>query len=138
MTNLQDTDSIIDSFFNECYLSGPGKCALYSEAGIESIRTTYYDTFQRLANNPLPVAAHDQFGPEIITHHDIMTAVILPIYSPRGRFPQLARIIRDLSLGNGTELAISKQLLIPSTCRSPTCTKHPWSRTCYDPTFVSI
>jgi hypothetical protein len=137
MTNLQDTDSIIESFIVKCHQAGPAKCPLYSHVGIEAMRTTYFDTIQKIADNPLPVPAHGELGPEIITHQDIMSVIIPAVYAPASGFSRLARIIQDLSLGNGSELAKWKQSTIPSTCRSPICTGKPWSGSCHDPTFVS-
>jgi hypothetical protein len=132
MTNLQDTDSIVDSFFEECYAAGPDKCALYSAHGPKRIAKAFHDTFQELFKGPIPVPAHDVYGPDIVTYHDAMMILTRALYDPREGFPRLARIVHDLSKGNGTELAALKQKLRPGTCKSPVCDNKPWSPTCYD------
>jgi hypothetical protein len=137
MTNLQDTDSIVDSFFEECFTAGPEKCALYSTDGPKKIAETFHATFEKLYRGPIPVPAHDIYGPNIITYHDAMYILTKALYSPRAGFPRLARVIYNLSKGNGTELAALKQTLRPGTCNSPICDNVPWSSACYDHHLVS-
>lgn len=138
LEDVKDSDSIIESFFSECNLAGPEKCALYSATGLETIRRTYHGTLKRLLYDPVAVPAQQNFGPDIITYQDVMELVKSAVYSPRPGFSTLATAIHDLSLGNGTKLAVYKKINTPVTCRSPLCEKKPWSHSCYDPSFVSV
>ena len=132
-----DTDSIIDSFLEQCHLAGPEKCPLYSPS-LDSVRATYFETLQQLKDSPLAVPAHGHFGPEMITHEDVYEIIVQAVYSPLKGFSRVARIINDLAHGNGTELAEFKQSQIPAACRSPLCERHPWSNACHNRNYVSV
>ena len=137
MTNLQDTDSIMESFFDQCYAAGPVKCAVFSADGPKKIAETFHGTLQKLLEGPMPVPAHGTFGPDIITYHDAQAIVVSALYSPQYGFPRLAKGIYELSMGNGTEIAASKRVLAPRACHSSVCDKKPWSSACYDHGLVS-
>jgi hypothetical protein len=129
LANLQDADSIVDSLLKQCYEAGPLKCDLYRPSLVE-VRELYFETLAHLKSNPLPVPAHGGFGPDIITYEDISSILVLSLYSPLG-FPKIAGFIKQISEKNGTQLAEVKRQLIPSTCLSPGCSTHPWSKECF-------
>jgi hypothetical protein len=90
----------------------------------------YYKTLARVDNDPLPVAAHGNFGPEIIDYYDIMMYIILSLYSPLA-FPLVAKMVNSLSQGNGTFMAEVKRMSLPLFCPSPYCAENPWSQDCF-------
>lgn len=135
LSNIVDADSIIESFLRQCHEAGPEKCRLY-EVSLNTLRTKYFGVLQSLKDMPLPVPAHDQFGPEIITYDNILEVMVDAMYRPV-MFPFLARVINDIANGNGKEFAELKQKAIPAACLSAVCERHPWSTACHSSTFVS-
>jgi hypothetical protein len=129
-----DADSILEKFFEECYKAG-ADCAVYSSSGIDAIRRTYYDSVESLLDNPLPVPAYGNYGPQIITHDDLMAIVNVAIRAPRGGFSTLALIIQDVAIGGGRLMSMIKHLSVPNMCPSPLC--KPWSKECHDESKVS-
>ena len=133
LTNLQDTDLIIDKFHEDCYTAGPNKCALWNPLGSEHSQLVFDRVLKRLQTSPLPVSASGSHGPELITYSDLMLLIRSALYTPRFWFPLLARVFADLDLGNGTEFAAFKQNQLRGFCRSPICNKNPWNSDCHDP-----
>jgi hypothetical protein len=110
-----------------------------SPTGVEDMKKPYLNLVKDIIGDPIPVFAQS-FGPEFITYQDLLNMINLAVYnpeSPRIGFPRLARIVRDLSHGNGTELAKLKRTVIPPVCPSASYPKHPWSNNCYDANYVS-
>ena len=139
MANIQDADAI-DSFFNHCYIAGPETCPFYSSTGVQDMKTAYLKLVEDITQSPLPVSARRESGPDIINYQDVLNVINAAVYtpaSPRSGFPRLARILHDLSRHNGTEIASLKRSEIPTVCACSSCTKKPWSNTCYDSNYVS-
>jgi pimeloyl-ACP methyl ester carboxylesterase len=133
MTNLHDTDSIIESFFTQCFSAGPEKCAFYSEEGVEVMREKYIDLFERLKDDPISVHETGKYGPSLITLTDSIDLLRGALYSPRTGFPNLAEILHDILEGNATKFMERKHRLFESnSCLSPACRGAEWSPACYD------
>jgi hypothetical protein len=129
LANLQDADSIVNSLLKQCYEAGPLKCKLHRSSLLE-VRELYFKTLSDLKDNPLPVPAHGDFGPQIITYGDISWYIVQSLYNPI-IFPYVAGLVKQISERNGTVLAEAKRTLISSTCLSPSCSNHPWSKECF-------
>ncbi|KAF6218797.1 hypothetical protein HO133_005340 [Letharia lupina] len=108
-TNLQDTDKIIPKVCEYCDRAGPDKCDLYTEGGAQAISDKFEDTVNSLYENPIGVPATGSMAPDLITYSDVMSAIRPALYGPIGYFPDFARMLNDLSKGNGTSLAMVKQ-----------------------------
>lgn len=109
LTNLQDTDQIVVKFGEYCDAAGPEKCALYTGDGSRAISNKFEDTVNSLYNNPIGVAATGSMAPDLITYSDIMWVIRQALYGPVQFFPNLARLLDELSHRNGTSMAIAKQ-----------------------------
>ena len=109
LTNLQDTDQIVVKFGQYCDAAGPEKCALYNDGGGLAISKKFEDTVNSLYNNPIGVAATGSMAPDLITYSDIMWVIRQALYGPIQFFPNLARLLDELSHRNGTSMAIAKQ-----------------------------
>lgn len=132
--NLKDADAIINKFSEYCFEAGPKHCALYSSRGSEHIHDLLDDIIASVTDAPIPVSISDIRGPEIITSSDVKGAVRLALYSPFEKFERLARIVYDISQGNGTLLANSKSTEYPwqnvqQRCRS----SDSYSPYCFSP-----
>ncbi|KAF2416196.1 hypothetical protein EJ08DRAFT_703714 [Tothia fuscella] len=134
LTNLYDTNSILDSFFKQCYAAGPNRCHLFSSKGPEGSLKMFDQVLASLYQVPLSVPASEQYGPDLITWSDVVNYVIVQaLYQPQSLFTKMARIMYELSQGNGTELAAMKQNDHTLFCKSPMCEDNPYSEDCYDP-----
>ena len=109
LTNLQDTDQIVDKFGEYCDAAGPEKCALYSGGGGQAISKKFEDTVDSLYSNPIGVAATGSMAPDLITYSDIMWVIRQALYGPVQFFPNLARLLDEISHRNGTSMAKAKQ-----------------------------
>jgi hypothetical protein len=138
MTNIQDADSVLESFFKECNLAGKEKCAIFSPKDPENSKKIYHVVLDTLNKAPLVVPGRDDLPPDILTHHDLIKVVVSAAYNPYPLFSQLATILRDLSVGNGTLLSAIKQGAIPFGCQSPFCKQYPWSAQCQNSRLVCL
>jgi hypothetical protein len=72
-------------------------------------------------------------GPDLLTWSDVINYIVVDsLYKPQQKFVTLARIIHELSKGNGTELASLKQSSHTSFCRTPICEGNPYSEACHN------
>lgn len=138
LTNLQDTDLIMEKFHEDCYAAGPDKCALWRAVGTGYSQTVLDRALKRLQDFPLPVPASGNNGPEIITYTDLMMLIRGALYAPRDWFPLLAKVVSDIDNGNGTQFAALKQSHYGSFCKSPLCSGNPWSSNCHDPVKAAM
>lgn len=138
LTNLKDTDLIMEKFHEDCYAAGPEKCALWRGLGSGHSQLVLDRVLERLERSPLPVPASESHGPEIITYTDLMVLIRAALYAPRDWFPYLARTVAAIDQGNGTEFAARKQSQLPGFCKTPLCSRNPWSTDCHDPVKASL
>ncbi|KAF7894877.1 hypothetical protein EAF00_006691 [Botryotinia globosa] len=116
--NLEDVDAIINKF----------------SEGSEYIHDLLDGIIVSVTDAPIPVSISDVRGPEIITSSDVKGAVRLALYSPFGEFERLARIMYDISRGNGTLLANSKSTEYPWQNLQPSCrSSDPYCPYCFSP-----
>ena len=109
LTNLQDTDQIVVKFGQYCDNAGPEKCALYTDGGGQAISKKFEDTVNSLYDNPIGLPATGSIAPDLVTYSDIMWVIRQALYGPVQFFPNLARLLDELSHRNGTSIAIAKQ-----------------------------
>jgi hypothetical protein len=131
---IQDANKILEKGFEACYSAGPRKCAIYSDEGPSGSKTIFESTLESLRDNPLAVPAHASFGPEVVTYHDLLQMTIQMTYRPI-EIQLLFQIIKEISLGNGSAVAMIKTLSMPSICPSHTC--KPWDNECHSPELVT-
>ena len=110
LTALQDTDTIPERLSRYCHEAGPERCSLYEEDGAWAIMQTLHRTIESLKSNPIGVPATGTIGPQIVTYSDVIRALFGSLYAPIQSFPSLAQCLVDLSNGNGTSFAATKDL----------------------------
>ena len=130
LTNLQDTDIMLDKFAKYCYEAGSERCPLYSSKGAKTTKVDFENIILSLKGNPIGVLAEGTRGPDLITYTDAKWAVRTALYGPLKYVENLFQMLADASRGNGTSFSIHKQRFevpIPSPqCRDA----EPYSQEC--------
>lgn len=104
-TNLQDSDNVIQHFFDYCWQAGPSNCSMAKEDDTTSddIMARFDDLEDYiLENGPIPVPGHDGGAPQIITLTDIRNLIFQVVYKPHGGFEEVDRVIGPLVNSLGT------------------------------------
>jgi pimeloyl-ACP methyl ester carboxylesterase len=134
LSNLQDTDPIMDHFYEYCSAAGPTKCALnLGNTTAAEIKSQVEALVPNLREDPIAVPGTATLGPEIITYSDMMQMIRNVLYSPIKRFPQMAELLADLIHGNGTAFASFKKQLHKPSCPLQGC-PNPNAEPCLAPT----
>lgn len=120
--NLQDTDAVLDSFFEYCYKAGPELCALYTAGGQREIKQRFENILASLEGKPIGVAGHGSIAPDLITRSDLLWTIRTAVYAPLQYWPTLVALLVDIERRNGTSFAMSKQQELqisvpPDQCR---------------------
>jgi hypothetical protein len=102
--SIIDSDAILAKFAVFCHKYGPEKCAFYRDTEQAILRDIDAVTFD-LISAPLAVAASSYRGPDLITWSDIKRLIAQSLYRPIDFFPLLARLLHDVSNGNGSSFA---------------------------------
>ncbi|PWY90521.1 proteinase [Aspergillus sclerotioniger CBS 115572] len=106
LTNLQDGDAALGSFFEYCHTAGPSSCPFAHGGGSpKDLRSRYEQILANLTSDPIAVAPSRSRGPDIITSSDLTSLVVESLYSPMKLFEFVARVLADLERGNGTSFA---------------------------------
>ncbi|KAI9772140.1 MAG: hypothetical protein M1839_002552 [Geoglossum umbratile] len=100
-TGVQDADLLLEKFFDYCYEAGPLRCPLHTGNSSRDIQTRYERLLESIRNSPLLVSGSEEFGPGIITYSDVKRLVVQSLYSPIALYPYMARVLADLSNGEG-------------------------------------
>ncbi|RDW56368.1 hypothetical protein BP5796_13243 [Coleophoma crateriformis] len=132
LTNLQDTDKIIDKFYEYCHLAGPGKCSLNTGNSTPAdIEILIEDLLTRLQEDPISVQASMTRGPEIITYSDIMELIRVTLYKPFVKFAPMADLLADVVQDNGSAFADYKQQGRTPNCPLDQCkSSAPYADSC--------
>jgi pimeloyl-ACP methyl ester carboxylesterase len=107
VTNLQDTDFIMDKFFEYCHASGPNACKVWRESPQE-IQQDFDRTLESLRHSPLGIPGTKNRAPQIITQGDVLDLVRKLVYKPVEKANKTAFLMHDLINGNGTFFADHK------------------------------
>ena len=137
LTNLQDTDMQIARFGEYCWLGGPDRCAMYHEDGPAVIVENFMAVIKDLKANPIGVAASGEFAAGVATYGDLKDFFWEKTYKPLANFPGIAKVIKELSQGNGTGLIQSKLRKRKALGQGlpEQCSKHgPYSKACFNDT----
>lgn len=126
-TNLQDTDSVMEVFFESCARAGPERCPMHPDHTTNGASATtiqhLWDSVETCVRDkgPISVPATALRGPEIITVSDIRQLVFDSLYKPLLKFETMANVMGPLALrGNGSAFADWKHERRISTS-TPTC-----------------
>lgn len=123
MKNLQDTDAVMDAFFEYCHLAGKDGCKIFVGESASDIKEAFDSVRNRiLIEGPIPVPATAQRGPEIITASDITLLLFEVLYKPLLKFEKLADIMGPLALsGNASAFADWKHEHHATLKKGPQC-----------------
>ncbi|KAJ4855600.1 TAP-like protein domain-containing protein [Trichoderma breve] len=105
LTNLHDTDEILEEFWRGCHQAGPSICTLASDsdASPSEIKTRFWSWVADLDDIPIP-ALSSSGTIVVITGDDIRKLVGSSLYNPIRTFKLLATTLREAMKGNTTEL----------------------------------
>lgn len=135
LANLQDTDLVMEHFYEYCSIAGPSRCAMARKnSSTADIKAQIEALVANIKEDPIPVPGNSTRGPEIITYSDMMQMIRMALYKPLKAFPQMADLLADLAYGNGTAFAAFKQDAhkpsCPLQCKNPSSDTEP----CLPPT----
>ena len=123
--NLQDTDAVLDSFFEYCAEAGPELCALYIAGGQRQIKQRFEHILASLEGKPIGVAGHGSIAPDLITCSDLLWTIRIAVYAPLRYWPTLAALLVDIERRNGTSFAMSKQQELQISMPPDQCVEAP-------------
>lgn len=103
MTNLQDTEKVMASFYAYCSEAGPELCAFHTGSTPADISERLATLTTALKRQPLPVP-DALTGGEIVTSSDVKMMLFRSFYKPIYTFPEVARILADLEKGDGKSI----------------------------------
>ena len=121
--NLRDTQHVLDHFWETCYRGGKA-CALYrpTDGDATAIRDRVRSFIDSLEANPAPFVSHATNNFVAITKHDVLEAILKPLYQPLRDFPHLAQLLSEAMQGNITLLydSVNKAPTHEDSCRNGT------------------
>lgn len=137
MTNLQDAEKVMASFYTYCSAAGPLLCSFYTGTTPAHVSTRLSTLLAALKRQPLPVSDAPT-GAEIITYSDVKSMLFRALYDPFSTFPKIAGILADLEQGDGKSMvAFTKEGFECSRDLNPVPKVYPgseaiWSIACSD------
>jgi pimeloyl-ACP methyl ester carboxylesterase len=108
IVNLKHADEVMDQFYESCFHAGLERCSFYRSSSPAEIKTATSDLLSSLKLEPLPVPASAERGPDTITYSDVKLMMRDSLYAPITMFPQMSRILQQLSDGDGGPFADCK------------------------------
>ncbi|KAF8457778.1 TAP-like protein-domain-containing protein, partial [Terfezia claveryi] len=113
-TNLYDTDTVMDSFYEYCSLAGPLRCLFHTGKTPQDVRTRLERLLDSVKRDPVPAVLRNKNGaitegnglqPDLITYSDLKNIIFISLYQPLTRFPILARLLAAVEAREPTALA---------------------------------
>lgn len=102
---LEDTDKIMEAFFESCYKAGPDKCAFYAKANADAVRMRFLDLLTAVRRRPVHIPAYANgtgpLMPELVTYSQLQLLIRTSLYKPIHKFPTLAKVMAALEKGDG-------------------------------------
>ncbi|KAH8802623.1 proteinase [Xylogone sp. PMI_703] len=138
LTNLLDSDKIITAFCNYCFKAGPEKCPLYTGKSGSDVENRLEKIMMSLKNDPIPVPASEDRGPEIITYGDALLRMLSGMYFPYAKAEKFFQQLAQLEQRNGTDIAVQKQSWLKVAEISEQCQRDgPFSDACASSNYIS-
>ncbi|KAH7361055.1 prolyl aminopeptidase-like protein [Rhexocercosporidium sp. MPI-PUGE-AT-0058] len=99
---LQDTDTVMNSFYTFCHLAGPTACAFYDSTP-EDIEIRLSSLLADIRKHPIIVPASPSLNsrPEVVSYSKVQRLITSALYRPLVMFPSLAQAFAALEAGNG-------------------------------------
>lgn len=112
MTNLQDTETLVDHFYKTCFEAGDCSLKRSSDSKWQDIKQRV-DAFVTQTNeSPISMLKNNKIA--IITGSDLLSAFTLPVYSPLTAFRHLSELLSGAIEGNYTLLLADIVNSLPS------------------------
>lgn len=133
LTNLQDTDSVMDKFYEYCHAAGPSGCAFATGESPDKLKQKFEDVLHSFKKRPLVVRGSLDEAWNVVTYSDLITTILSnALYAPYGYFDVLARVLSEISNGNGTSLMVIKRQAQKAIAPASTSCREDFSgRDCY-------
>lgn len=100
---LQDTDKVMQAFFDLCYKAGPELCAFHA-ASPDAIRSRLDALLLDIKVHPVVLPADKEQGPdmpEIVTYSRLRQLLSTTLYQPQHSFQNFAKTLAALEKGDG-------------------------------------
>lgn len=124
LSNLRDTDKIMDKFYSYCSIAGNSKCPLNSKTlTAHEIQSVVENLVSSVKEDPIAVPGTNTRGADIITYSDVMNLIKHVVYTPLKSFPLQAQLLADVAYGNGSAFADFKAKDHTPSCPLNTCSK---------------
>ncbi|KAK6840216.1 hypothetical protein PG987_006082 [Apiospora arundinis] len=103
--NQVDTQHVVEHFWETCF-RGRDACALYQSTDKDSstIRDRVNHFMDALEAKPVSYVSQETNTYVDITRHDVIEAIMNPLYEPLTDFPDLAQLLSEAMQGNMTHL----------------------------------
>lgn len=99
-SNLYDTDKVLRSFCEYCYLGGPSNCSFWG-ASVKNVTNRLHHLVTRGKTHHIPIPTSPYYGiPLMATYSDLKVYILSAMYSPLSQFPELADVLSGLERGN--------------------------------------
>ncbi|OKL62049.1 hypothetical protein UA08_02401 [Talaromyces atroroseus] len=109
LANLQDSDSIVDKFCEYCHQAGPEVCPFATGESAEDTKIYFDQILSSMQTGPIVVSGNPNRAPDVVTYSDLKTLIGEALYAPYKLFEPLAKVIAEVSRGNGTYLSQLKE-----------------------------
>jgi hypothetical protein len=141
LTNFRDTDRLIPAFAKHCYAGGRERCALFRDGGPDTISALVEQIITNVRSYPIGFPATSAHGPGMITDADLMQYFRRALYTPLQTWPEVARILHELFVGNASTLAAIRHAQTSPITRPllPECSPDKsYTLPCYDTESPSL
>lgn len=116
ISNLKDSEKVLDAFYSRCFSAGPSRCALYAGEGAQAIRETVEDFINRCQMMPLWFLDPESRNPAVVTAGEIRWILFRALYSATYSFQRAAQIISDLKQHKFDSLLAFRRLREHDVC----------------------
>ncbi|KAF7311968.1 AB hydrolase-1 domain-containing protein [Mycena indigotica] len=104
--SMTDTDHVLQTFFDDCFKAGPSECAYYDSSPAK-IAANLKALEERLRRQPISVLTPTSHG--VVDYSFLRVLTFANLLGPSD-WPNFARLLAQISAGNGTEAYTQKQV----------------------------
>ncbi|KAL4896108.1 Alpha/Beta hydrolase protein [Aspergillus ambiguus] len=106
--SLEDTDKVLDGFFDECIKAGAERCALASlTTSPKVLRDTVLSYMDKLREQPIPVYINNSMHGLLDNTTVWYNGILYALYSPAAEWASLADNLYTLIQGNATNMFLA-------------------------------